>query len=43
MYEILPEVWNVLKEDLVASKRDVVEENQVLMDLAHVADVRYDR
>jgi hypothetical protein len=34
---------NVLKEFSLESQPNMVEEDQVLMDLAHVADVRHDR
>ena len=40
---MLPQMRNVFKEQSLVAKRNVVEQDQVLMDLAHVADVGYHR
>lgn len=40
---MLPQVRNVFKEQSLVAKRNVVEQDQVLMDLPHVADVGYYR
>src|SRR5688572_19648524 len=37
--EVLPQMGNVLKEDDLVAEHDVIEEDEVLVDLAHVADV----
>jgi hypothetical protein len=37
---MLPQMRNVFEEQSIVAKRNVVEQDQMLMDLAHVADVR---
>ena len=43
MHEIIAQVRDVLQKYRLVAQGDVVEQHQVLMDLAHVADVRHDR
>ena len=40
---MLAEVRNVLKKESLMAERDVVKQNKVLMDLAHVTHMRYHR
>src|SRR5690242_12193347 len=42
MDEVRPEVRNVLEKLCFQPKTNMVEENQMLMDLAHIADMRHD-
>src|SRR6202011_4801821 len=41
--KVILEMWDVLEEDRVVIERDVIEEHQMLMQLAHVAYVGHDR
>ena len=43
MHQVVAQVGDVLQEDRVVTHGDVIEQHQVLMDLAHVADVRHHR
>src|SRR4051812_21437641 len=41
--EILAQVRDIFQEQRLVPERNVVEEHQVLMNLAHVANMRHDR
>jgi hypothetical protein len=41
MHEILAQVVDMLEKDCFVIHGNVVEQHQVLMDLAHIADVRH--
>ena len=41
--EVRSEMWNVFKKFRLESEADMVEENQVLMHLAHITDMGHDR
>src|SRR5258705_6550509 len=43
MHEVLPQMGNVLEEDNLVAECNVVEQDEVLVHLAHVAHVRDDR
>jgi hypothetical protein len=40
---MLLQMRNVFKKESLMAKRNVIEQDEMLMDLAHVADVGYDR
>ena len=40
--KMLPEVWNVLQKIFFVTKGNVIEKDQMMMDLTHVPDMRYD-
>src|SRR5437762_10467227 len=42
-HKVLSEMGNVLEENYFVIERDVIEENQVLMQLPHIANVGHDR
>ena len=41
--EMTAQVWNVLQEGQFVSQRNVIEQNEMLVQLPHVAYVRNDR
>ena len=43
VHEMFAQVRNVFQEERVVAQSDVVEKDQVLMNLAHVAHVRHNR
>jgi hypothetical protein len=42
MNKMIAQVWDMLEKNGFMTERDVIEQNEVLMQLTHVTDVRHD-
>jgi hypothetical protein len=43
MHKVLAQMRDVFEKDNLVADRDTIEQNQMLMQLPHIADMRHDR